>query len=147
MFFRTRKKAKLEEARRQAEQYLREEEERKRKEFADAFVYNKIMFNNICHMVRSLPKERHIVVVQRENIFWTKYDRNWAYFELAKRLHFQHQSTGQTWITLSSIDCDEDALYAFYEPKTLTPEFERALENFSKDGYRIQRIRYYSEKL
>ena len=146
MFFSSRKKKKLaEEARKLEQQRIQEEAERKRFISANAFVDNKVIFNNICNLVRSLPKERHIVVVQRQNVFRSNSDRNWAYLQLARTLHYKHQSTGQNW--LSAYGENNDSLYAFYEPTKLTLEFEKTLEKFSKDGYRIQRIRYYSRNL
>jgi len=96
-------------------------------------------------MVRSLPKKRHIVVVQRENVFESDQDRNWAYIQLARRLHNMNKSTSQKW--LSAFGENDDALYAFYEPTKLNCDFELALKKFSKDGHRIQRIRYYGHNL
>lgn len=146
MFIGSRKKAKLaEEARKQEQRRIQEEVEQKRQEFVEAHRENLATFYRICDMVRSLPKKRHIVVVQRENVFKSNSDRNWAYLTLARSLHYKHQSTGQKW--LSAFGENNDALYAFYEPTKLSLEFERALEKFSKDGYRIQRIRYYSRNL
>lgn len=146
MFFISRKKAKLaEEAQKQEERRIQEEKEQKRQKFVEAIEENLATFYGICDMVRSLPKKRHIVVVQRENVFKSDSDRNWAYIQLARSLHYKHQSTGQKW--MSAFGENNDALYAFYEPTKLSLEFERALEKFSKDGYRIQRIRYYSRNL
>lgn len=145
MFFRSRKKAKLEEAQKQEQRRIQEEKEQKRQKFVEAHRENRVTFYRVCDMVRSLPKKRHIVVVQRENVFKSDSDRNWAYLQLARSLHYRHQSTGQKW--LSAFGENNDALYAFYEPTKLSLEFESALEKFSKDGYRIQRIRYYSQNL
>ena len=146
MFFSSRKKAKLaEEARRQEQLRIQEEVEKERQKFVEAHKENLATFYRICDMVRSLPKKRHIVVVQRENVFKSDSDKNWAYLKLARRLHYKHQSTGQKW--LSEFGENNDALYAFYEPTKLSLDFEIALEKFSKDGHRIQRIRYYSQNL
>ena len=146
MFFSSRKKKKLaEEAQKQEQQRIQQEIEQKRIISTEAFVYNKVIFNNICNMVRSRPKERHIVVVQRKNVFRSNSDRNRAYLKLATRLHYKHQSTGQ--MLMCDYGSNSDALYAFYEPTKLTDKFEHALEIFSEDGYRIQRIRYYSQNL
>lgn len=146
MFFISRKKAKLAEAeRKQEQQRIQEEAEKKRKKFVEAHKENLATFYRICDMVRSLPKKRHIVVVQRENVFKSDSDRNWAYLKIARSLHYKHQSSGQKW--LSGFGENNDALYAFYEPTELSIDFETALEKFSKDGHLIQRIRYYSRNL
>ena len=145
MFFISRKKAKLEEVQKQEQRRIQEEAEQKRQKFVEAHRENLATFYRICDMVRSLPKKRHIVVVQRENVFKSDSDRNWAYLKLAKRLHYKHQSTGQTW--LKAFGENEDALYAFYEPTELTLGLRRVIEDFSKDGHRMQRIRYFSRNL
>lgn len=146
MFFTSRKKVKLaEESQKQEQQHIREEAERERQEFVEAHKENVATFYGICDMVRSLPKKRHIVVVQRENVFASDQDRNWAYIQLARRLHNMNKSTSQKW--LSAFGENDDALYAFYEPTKLNCDFELALKKFSKDGYRIQRIRYYGRNL
>lgn len=142
MFFNSRKQAKLEEENRKKEQQrLEEENARKEREYHIAFSANKDIFYNICHMVRSLPKEREIVVVQRKNIFKDNHDRNKCYLEMAKRMSREHRLFGKKWI--SGYD---DSLYAFYKPTLYTYELVEPLRNFSKDGYRIQRIRYYREQ-
>lgn len=145
MFFISRKKAKLEEERKQEERRIQEEAEQKRQNFIEAHRENLKTFYRICDMVRSLPKKRHIVVVQRENVFKSDSDRNWAYLKLARSLHYKHQSTGQTWIR--AFGENKDALYAFYEPTKLSFELEKVLGDFSKDGHRIHRIRYFSHNL
>lgn len=146
MFFSSRKKAKLaEEARRQEQLRMQKEAEQNRQKFVEAHKENMATFYKICDMVRSLPKKRHIVVVQRENVFKSDSDRNWAYLKLARKLHYKHQFTGQKW--LSEFGENNDALYAFYEPTKLSLDFEIALKKISKDGHRIQRIRYYSQNL
>jgi len=146
MFFSSRKKAKLaEEARKQEQRRIQEEVEKKRQKFVEAHRENLATFYRICDMVRCLPKKRHIVVVQRENVFKSDSDRNYAYLMLARELHYQYQSTGKRW--MSAFGKNDDALYAFYEPSKLYPHFDNALVKFSKDGHRIQRIRYYSQNL
>lgn len=146
MFFSSRKKKKLaEEAQKQEQQRIQQEAKQKLIISTDAFVYNKVIFNNICNMVRSRPKERHIVVVQRKNVFRSNSDRNRAYLELATSLHYKHQSTGQMW--MCAYGNNSDALYAFYKPTKLTDELEHVLEIFSEDGFRIKHIRYYSQNL
>lgn len=145
MFFSSRKKAKLEEARKQEQRRIQEEVEQKRQKFVEAHRENLATFYRICDMVRSLPKKRHIVVVQRENVFKSDSDRNWAYLKLARRLQYKHQSTGQKW--LSDFGENNDALYAFYEPTKLSLEFREVLKKISEDGHRIRRIRYYSHNL
>ena len=146
MFFSSRKKAKLEEeGRRQKQQRIQEEVEKERQNFVEAHKENLATFYRICDMVCCLPKKRHIVVIQRENVFKSDSDRNRAYFELARRLQYEHQSTGTKW--LSAFGKNQDALYAFYEPTKLCLDFEIAINKISKDGYRIHRIRYYSKNI
>lgn len=144
----TRRTVSLKEARKQEEERQRIEQEaaiQKSRDERNAYAENAEIFYRICNMVRSLPKKRHIVVVQRENVFSSNSDRNHAYLMLARRLHYQRQSTGRRW--MSAYGENDDALYAFYEPTELYPHFDSALVKFSKDGYRIQRIRYYSQNL
>lgn len=146
MFFGSRKKKKLaEEARQKEQQRIQEEAFKKACAECSAYAENAETFYRICDMVRSLPKKRHIVVVQRENVFRSNSDRNYAYLKLARKLHYQHQSTGQRW--MSAFGENDDALYAFYEPTKMTYHFRNALDKFSEDGYRIQHIRYYSQNL
>ena len=147
MFFMSQKKARLEEEKRKQEQLRIQEEAtiQKARDERNAYAENEETFDRICDMVRSLPKKRHIVVVQRENVFKSDQDRNLAYIQLARRLHHRHLITGQRW--MSAYGQNNDALYAFYEPTNLYPHFDGALVNFSKDGHRIQRIRYYSQNL
>lgn len=139
MFFGWYKKRKLAaEAKRQEEQRIQEEElEKQRKEVA-AYKENLEKFYMICDMVCSLPKERQIVVVQRRNIFKEKSDRSWFYKQLAHEMFRKHRAYGLNWMS----DYD-DSLYAFYAPTNFTHEFKQALLQFSKDGYVIQRIRFY----
>lgn len=133
------KKRKLaEEAKKQEKQRIQEEAIQKAREESNAYAANVQAFYEICHMVRSLPKERQIVVVQRRNIFKDKSDRNWFYKQLAHEMCRKHRASGQNWMS----DYD-DSLYAFYAPTKLTHEFRNALIEFSKDGYVIQGIRYY----
>lgn len=144
----TRRIVSLKEARKQEEERQRIQQEAAAQKAVDevtAYAYNSETFYRICDMVRSLPKKRHIVVVQRENVFKSNSDRNDAYLWLARRLHYQHLITGKRW--MSAFGENHDALYAFYEPTKVNYEFRDALGKFSKDGYRIQRIRYYSKNL
>ena len=90
-------------------------------------------------MVRSLPKKRKIVVVQRKNTFKDNSDRNWCYLKTAREMARQHRLNGTTWIST----CNH-SLYAFYAPTKVDYKFRQALEEFYKGGYRIQRIRYYN---
>lgn len=145
MFFISQKKEKLEEARKQEQRRIQEEKEKKRQEFIEAYDENLVRFYRIFDMVRSLPKKRHIVVVQRENVFKSDSERNCAYLELARKLHYRHQSTGQKW--MRAFGKNGDALYAFYEPTKLSIELESVLRKLSEDGHRIQRIRYFSRNL
>ena len=139
MFFSWRKKRKLaEEAKKFEQQCIQEEAIRKEKEYAAAYKANLETFSKICDNVRSLPKERQIVVVQRRNIFKEKSDRSWFYKQLAHTMFSEHRRCGLNWMS----DYD-DSLYAFYAPTRMNHEFREALKKFSKDGYIIQRIRYY----
>jgi len=139
MLFGWRKKRKLaEETKKQEEQRLQEEALQKEKNEAAAYKENIEKFYMICDMVRSLPKERQIVIVQRRNIFKEKSDRSWFYKQLAHEMFRKHRAYGQNWMS----DYD-DSLYAFFAPTKLTYEFKKVLKEFSKDGYVIQRIRYY----
>lgn len=136
MFFSSRKKKKLEsEAKKQEQQRI--EKEKAHKE-ALSYSANLNTFYRICDMVRSLPKERQIVVVQRKNIFKNNHERNWCYLKLAKQMRQESLYNGKTWISDSS-----KCLYAFYAPIYVDYNFRQALKEFSKDGYLIQRIRYY----
>lgn len=140
MFFSSRKKKKLaEEAQKMEQQRLQEEAIQKAKKEADAYHANLHTFYSICDMVRSLPKKREIVVVQRKNTFTDKSHRNWCYLQIAHEMKRQHRLHGKTWMS----DYNE-SLYAFYAPTKVDYKFRRALEEFSKNGYLIQRIRYYS---
>lgn len=140
MFFSSRKKKKLaEEAQKMEQQRLQEEAIQKAKKEADAYHTNLDTFYRICDMVRSLPKKRQIVVVQRKNTFKTKSDRNWCYMQIAQEMKRQYRLYGKTWM----IDYN-DSLYAFYAPTKVDYKFRRAIEEFSKEGYLIQHIRYYS---
>ena len=142
MFFKSRKQAKIEEENRKKEQKrLEEEKAKKEREYHNAFSENKEILYNICHMVRSLPKERQIVVVQRKNIFKDKYERNRCYLDMAWRMSREHRLSGKKWISGYN-----DSLYAFYKPTWYTYGLVEPLCKFSKDGYRIQRIRYYREQ-
>lgn len=144
----TRRIVSLKEVRKQEEERQRIQQEaatQKARDERNAYAENEETFYRICDMVRSLPKKRHIVVVQRENVFKSDSDRNYAYLMLARKLHYQYQSTGKRW--MSAFGKNDDALYAFYEPTKLYPHFDNALVKFSKDGHRIQRIRYYSQNL
>ena len=139
MFFSWCKKRKLAaEAKKQEEQRIKEEEIRKEKEYAAAYNANLETFYKICDMVRSLPKERQIVVIQRRNIFKENSVRSWFYKQLAHEMFLKHRAYGLNWMS----DYD-DSLYAFYAPTKMNPEFREALKEFSKNGYIIQRIRYY----
>ena len=139
-FFGSRKNKKLEEeSRKKEQQRLEEEAAKKAHEYHVACDENKKIFvDTICHMVRSLPKKRQIVVVQRKNTFNSKESRNYCYLDMANRMSREYRRCKRTWI--SGYD---DSLYAFYAPTKLTPEFEWAIKNLSKGGYRIQHIRYY----
>ena len=139
MFFSWRKKKKLEaEAKMKEQQSIQEERLKKLQSEADAYSANVEAFHKICDMVRSQPKESQIVVVQRKNFFKDKSYRNWFYWQLAYEMYHIYKATGQRWMSDY-----EDSLYAFYAPTRLTTEFRTALKNFSKEGCRIQRIRYY----
>ena len=141
MFFGSRKKAKLleEEARKEEQARLQKELIRKRDETTAAYYANKEIFVKICHMVRSLPKKRQIVVVQRKYIFKDKHERNWCYLEMADQMRRQYRLTGSKWIRGF-----DDSLYAFYAPTKLDCSILNALRYFSEDGCRITHIRYYS---
>ena len=143
MFFKSRKQAKIEEENRKKEQQrLEEENAQKEHEFQMALEENQqILFGRICHMVRSLPKERQVVVVQRKNIFKDKHDRNKCYLKMAYHMSREHRLYGKKWI--SGYD---DSLYAFYKPTIYTFGLIEPLYKFSEGGYRIQRIRYYREQ-
>ena len=133
------KKRKLaKEAKKQEEQRIKEEAIKETREEMNAYADNLQTFYNICHMVRSLPKKRKIVVVQRKNTFKDDSDRNWWYLKAAREMASQHRLNGAIWIS----SCNY-SLYAFYAPINLDYKFIQALEEFSKGGYHIQRIRYY----
>ena len=139
MFFKSRKQAKIEEENRKKEHQLLEEEKvKKEREYHVAFNENERTLYRIFDMVRSLPKEREIVVVQRKNIFRDNHERNKCYLDMACRMSHEGWLYRKKWI--SGYD---DALFAFYKTTDFSLDFISALENFSKDGYRIQRIRYY----
>lgn len=136
MFFSSRKKKELaEEA--QAQEQARLKQEAALKEVY-AYSKNSETFYRICDMVRSLPKERQIVVVQRKNISKSNHDRNSCYLKIAKRMRHEYLYNGKNWIS-----DNHNCLYAFYAPTKLDYKFRQALEEFSKGGYLIQRIRYY----
>lgn len=140
MFFSSRKKKKLaEEARKLEQQRIEQEAIQKIKQEAAAYKANLETFTRICDMVRSRPKERQLVVVQRRYIFKEKSERSWHYRQLAWEMFRKHRANGQKWMSY----CD-NSLYAFYAPTKLDDDFREALKEFSKDGYLIQRIRYYS---
>ena len=131
MFFSSRKKKKLEaEAKKQEQQHIQEEASKKVQSEVYAYSANVETFYKICDMVRSLPKERQIVVVQRKNIFASKSDRNWWYMKMAKEMRHQYQFCSKTWISGYN-----GSLYAFYAPTRLTTEFRTALKNFSKEQF------------
>ena len=139
MFFSSRKKKRLAEAEVQAQ---KQEQACLKQEAAlqEAYAYSKNIntFYRICDMVRSLPKERQIVVVQRKNEFSDKHYQNACYLKLAEKMRSEYRRFGNTWMH------DEDnCLYAFYAPTNLDYKFRQALKEFSKGGYIIQRIRYY----
>ena len=141
MFFKSRKQTKLEENRKKYQKRQEDEKAKQEHEYNVAFTANKEIFKKICHMVRSLPKERQIVVVQRVDIFVDNHDRNECYMDMAQLMSKAHRLSGREWIHGYN-----DSLYAFYKPNWFTCSFMEALLEFSKDGYRIQRIRYYRDK-
>jgi len=142
MFFKSRKQAKIEEENRKKEQqFLEEEKAKKEREYHVAFNENERILYRIFDMVRSLPKERQIVVVQRKNIFRDSHERNQCYLNMAQRMSYEYWLHRKKWIS-----GHDDALYAFYKPTDFSLELTRALGNFSKGGYRIQRIRYYRDQ-
>lgn len=132
MFFSSRKKKKL------AEETQRKAQEEAQRQEILAYNANLETFYTICDMVRSLPKKRQIVVVQRKNTFKNDQDRNWCYLKLAKKMLSQYRAFGLTWIS-----SDDGSLYAFYLPDEMTFGFDKAILEFSKGAYRIQHIRYY----
>ena len=132
MFFKFRKSSELEENEKKEQQLIEEEKNRKQHEYHAACDENEKTFYTICHMVRSLPKERQIVVVQRKNIFKDKHHRNECYLEMARRMSYEHRLVGKNWISGYY-----DSLYAFYKPSVYTFGFVEALYKFSKNGYRI----------
>jgi len=139
MLFGWRKKRKLaEETKKREEQRIQEEALQKAREECNAYADNLETFYRICDMVRSLPKKRKIVVVQRKNTFKDDSDRNWWYLNAARKMSSQHRLNGATWISFCNY-----SLYAFYAPTDVDFRFIQALEEFSKGGYHIQRIRYY----
>lgn len=140
MLFGWLKKRKLaEEAKKQEKQRIQEEALQKAREESYAYTDNVQTFYRICDMVRSLPKERKIVVVQRNGIFQDDSDRNWWYLKTAREMARQHRLNGATWISFCNY-----SLYAFYMPTKIDDNFRQALEDFSRGGYHIQRIRYYN---
>ena len=140
MFFSSRKKKKLaEEAQAQEQARINLKQEVALQE-TNAYQTNVKTFYRICDMVRSLPKKRQIVVVQRINTFKDDYDRNRGYMELARNISRQHRINGTKWISAYN-----GSLFAFYSPTRLGFNFNQALKEFSKDGYVIQRIRYYRD--
>ena len=136
MFFSWRKKRKLDKEQHHLQEELIKKEILEKE--ATAYSTNLETFYKICDMVRSLPKERQIVVVQRRNIFKEPSDRSWFYKQIAHEMFHRHKACGEKWMS----DYD-DSLYAFYAPTRLDYHFRKALKKFSKDGYVIQRIRYY----
>ena len=139
MLFSWRKKKKLEaEAKKQEEQRIVEESLEESLKEAYAYSENVKTFYKICDMVRSLPKERQIVVVQRVNFFKDKSDRNWFYKQLAHEMFWKHRQNGKKWMSDF-----ENSVYAFYAPTRLTHEFRQVLKDFSKGGHLIQHVRYY----
>lgn len=137
MFFSSRKKKRLAEAQAQEQEQARLKQEAA---IQEAYAYHKNIstFYRICDMVRSLPKERQIVVVQRKNEFSDNHHRNACYLKLAEKMRSEHRRFGKTWMH------DEDnCLYAFYAPTKLDYNFRQTLKEFSKGGYLIHRIRYY----
>ena len=135
MFFGWRKRKKLEEETKKQEQQRILEEAK-----IEAYAYsaNLETFYKICDMVRSLPKKRQIVVVQRKNSFQDDSRRNWWYMKAAREMRHQNRVNGAKWISFCNY-----SLYAFYMPVKLDYDFRQALADFSKGGYLIQRIRYY----
>ena len=146
MFFSSRKREKLLEKALSKVQAINQAQEQARlnhkREVAlqetNAYQENVQTFYRICDMVRSLPKKRQIVVVQRKNIFKGNHDRNSCYLKLAKQMRHEYLYNGKAWIS-DNYNC----LYAFYAPTKIDSKFRQALEEFSKGGHRIQRIRYY----
>lgn len=140
MFFKSRKKKLAEEAaRKQAEDLKRAREEKRKQDEEIAYLHNQNAFYNICHMVKSLPKRRQVVVIQRYYNFYNDSHRSRCYMELVNRLKYEHRRNGTNYMFYH-----DGALIAFYAPTRLTLEFERALRNFSKDGCKFVHIRYYS---
>ena len=139
MFFTFRKKAKLaEEAKKLELQLLQEEAAAREHENYTAYEENKKIFVNIiCHMVRSLPKRRQIVVIMRKDVFRDKYEKNKCYLALARKLYYDHRSNVK-WISGYN-----KSIYAFKMPTKLDEDFNKALLEISEGGYRIYRIRYY----
>lgn len=137
MFFSSRKNKRLAEAQAQEQEQARLKQEAA---IQEVYAYNKNIntFYRICDMVRSLPKERQIVVVQRKNIFKDNHDRNSCYLKLAKQMRHEYLYNGKTWIS-DNYNC----LYAFYAPTKMDYKFRQSLKDFSKGGCLIQRIRYY----
>jgi len=138
MFFIFRKKAKLaEEAQKREQQKLLQEAIQREQVKHAAFEANKQIFQNICHMVRSLPQEREIVIVMRKDVFRDKYEKNKCYLALARELYYNYHSNVK-WISAYN-----KSIYAFKKPTKLDDDFNEALLEFSEGGYRISRIRYY----
>ena len=75
MFFSSRKKLAEEALKKEQERLLRE----KTLQEARAYYKNIGTFFRITEMVRSLPKERQIVVVQRISVFKDNHERNRCY--------------------------------------------------------------------
>ena len=107
MFFSSRKKEKLAEEAQQKEQARLKQEAAIQE--ANAYSANLETFYRICDMVRSLPKKRQIVVVQRINIFKDNHERNQCYLNLAKEMRRYNRVLGSKWITFN-----DGSLYAFY---------------------------------
>ena len=137
MFFSSRKKKRLAETQAQEQEQTRLKQEAALQE---AYAYSKNIntFYRVCDMVRSLPKERQIVVVQRKNEFSDNHYRNACYLKLAQKMKSEYRRFGKTWMR-----DDDNCLYAFYMPTKIDDKFRKALTEFSKGGYIIQRIRYY----
>lgn len=140
MFFKSRKKDLEEEAARKHTADLeRAKREQEKQEEDIAYLHNKNAFCNICHMVKSLPKKRQVVVVQRYYNFHNASHRNRCYLELAEKLKREHRRNGTNYMFGHNY-----SIIAFYAPTQLTLELDRALRYFSKDGHKFVHIRYYS---
>lgn len=101
MLFGWKKKRKLaEEVKKREEQRIKEDTLLEAMKESYAYADNINTFYRICDMVRSLPKKRKIVVVQRKNIFKDDSDRNWCYLKTAREMASQHRLNGATRIVV-----------------------------------------------